>query len=525
MLSPRHLGKDIRIRMADQYHEVHEAEHIEPPISISHLLHMLRAYFPAMFLGLLAVVVGYLIVAAAVFLLMPSQRITSLPFRLDFEGATKGEYPNGTKFSTAEIVSTPILLTVYRNNQLERYTKLTDFTRSVFVLETNAAAEALANDYQARLADPRLTPLDRDRIQREYEMKRASLSKNEYSINYLRPSTNGAVPEPIVRKVLAEILRAWAGFAVNEQRVLSYPVTVLSPSVVAPTSFDRDPIAATHILRSKTIRLLDNARAIAELPGADLARAKNQMSLADVGLRLEEIVRFRLEPLLPHVSAVNPAAARQFLTVQLAYDQRELLAQQNRVNSIQAALDLYTQTQRTPEAPAAGTQKPPAASGSENSMVMTDAFLDRLVALTTNANDITYRQRLTEMYRAQVQALVPLQRAVNYDEEALHQTTTNSGTRESAADVQQELEATRSEIRQLVLTMNEIYTSVSRNLNPSTALYSASAPFTRVQRSVNLRRLAMAGVLIVLLSLPILVLLAFLHHRVQRENAEVAETA
>lgn len=515
--------------MADQHHQdVYEVGPSSPPISINRLLHILRAYFPAILLGLLAVSVGYLIIALATYLFSPSQRITTLPFRLDFEGATRGEYPNGTRFSIPEIISAPVLLKVFEANQLEHYTTFPEFTRSIFILESNATYEALANDYQARLADPRLTPVDRERIQREYEQKRASISKNQYSMNYLRPARNGAIPEPIVRKVLSEILRGWADFAVNEQRALSYRVTVLSPDIVQPTALDQEPLAAIHVLRTKAMRLVDNLRAIGELPGADLARsARNKMSLADVSVRLEEIVRFRLEPLLPTVTSLNPAQARRFLEIQLAYDQRQLLAQQDRVAAIRESLDLYTRTQaqsegastaRSGNAPQGG--EPDGAPAGGTSIVLTDTFLDRLMTLTTNAADVSYRQRQADQYRTLVTGTVPLQLAVAYDEQALREVERGSGPVPAPADIHQQVEVTRNEIRQLVVTMNEIYTTLSRNLNPSTALYSASVPYSRVQRSVDLRRLALGGIFVFLLALPVILLGALIHHRVQREERE-----
>jgi hypothetical protein len=511
--------------MADHHHEVHEAEPIEPPISISRLLHILQAYFPAMLLGLLAVAVGYCIVALGIYLFSPSAQITALPFRLEFDGATRGEYPNSTKFSTAEIVSTPVLLKVFNDNKLERYTTFADFSRSIFVLESNFIAEALASDYQARMADPRITPVDRDRIQREYEQKRASLSKNEYSINYLRPARNGALPEPLVRKTLSEILRGWASFAVNEQRVLSYRQTVLSPDIVAPTSIDQEPLAATHVLRTKTMRLLDNLRSMNELPGADLARSKrNGLSLADVAVRLEEIVRFRLEPLLPTVTSINPAGARRFLQLQLSYDQRQLAAQTDRVKSIREALDLYTRTQRQPDSPGATRdartgQVPPEVSPTGETVVLTDTFLDRLTALTTNAADLAYRQRLADLYRDEVSAQVPLQLAVTYDQQAVQDLASGANV-VGTTNVQQQLDTTRKEIRDLVVTMNDIYAAISRNLNPSTSLYSSSIPYSRVQRSADIRRLAIIGVLVMLIALPAVLILALLHHRVKREERE-----
>ena len=95
--------------MSEQRQEYPSQERHEPAVSVSHLIHTLGKYLPAILLGMAAVMVVYIIVATAAYLLSPSQRSTSQAFRLDFKGADHGEYPNGVKFSTTEIVSAPIV--------------------------------------------------------------------------------------------------------------------------------------------------------------------------------------------------------------------------------------------------------------------------------------------------------------------------------------------------------------------------------------------------------------------------------
>src|SRR5438132_1782526 len=273
-----------------------------------------------------------LFVAAAlilVYLLGASQRITTLPFRLDFEGATEGKFPNGLRFSPTDIISPPMLLKVFSANELARFTPFKDFSQSVFVLESNRAYELLAADYQARLADPKLTAVDRERIQREFEMKRQSISKNEFSINYVRTKRTDKIPETTVRKTLLDILNAWATYAVNEQHVLEYRVAVLSPQIVDDATIDpNDYIAAIQVLRAKIYRVLDNIDDIEKLPGAEQAKTPSERtSLEEIKIRLEELVRFRLEPLVTIVRAGglvrNIATTTRFVDNQLAYDQRQ----------------------------------------------------------------------------------------------------------------------------------------------------------------------------------------------------------
>src|SRR4051794_34857392 len=122
--------------MPDQHHEVAPMDRLEPPVSVSHFFKVLGAYLPIILLSLAAVAVGYLIVALAIYIQTPSQRVTTMTFRLEFEGAERGEYPNGTKFSSAEIISTPVLLKTFNRNGLSQFTTFSKFARSVFVLES-----------------------------------------------------------------------------------------------------------------------------------------------------------------------------------------------------------------------------------------------------------------------------------------------------------------------------------------------------------------------------------------------------
>src|SRR4051794_23410237 len=117
-------------------------------------------------------------VVAGIFLYAwtPNERVGSLAFQLTFEGAERGEYPNGTKFSSAELVSTPVLSEVFKSNALQRYTTFSKFKDAMFVLQTNRDLELLSYEYTAKLSDSKLGPVDRARLEEEFRKKRESLS-------------------------------------------------------------------------------------------------------------------------------------------------------------------------------------------------------------------------------------------------------------------------------------------------------------------------------------------------------------
>jgi hypothetical protein len=507
---------------------------VERPLSVSHLVRTLGAYTPVIAISLLSVAIGYAVIAILLYLLSPTQRTTVQPFRLEFRGATEGNLPNGVRFSATEIISTPILLKVFETDELKRFTTFGDFSRSIFVLEANREYEKLITEYQARLSDSRLSPLDRERIQKEFEAKRDSINKNDFSLSYARTSTSANVPESLARRVLIDILNTWAAFAINEQHALDYRVSVLSPQILDQTEIGgSDPIVGIEILRSKIYRVIENIDHINELPAAELMKTSDRMSLAEIRMRLEDIVRFRLEPLVGVARAsgmvTNPPLTIHFLENQLAYDQRRLQAARAQVDSVREALLMYTnEPARGGDANgvASALRNSGATKSGEGETVMpqiNDSFLERLMSLSKQATDPQYRQKVIQRYQDAIAATIPLEQAVSYQQQVLDQMKSgavSSAPREDEKTVRAEIDGATAEVRRLIVKINEIYQLLSRNLNPSTQLFSVvGPPNTRIERARTLSRLALFGILILLIALPIIVLLCLLHNRVREEEA------
>jgi len=502
----------------------------QPPISISHFTHVIRRYSPVILLSLAACALAYAIIAVAIYLAMPAEKITQQPFRLDFKGAEKGEYPNKTKFNIADIISAPVLTRVWRDDRLSDYVPFGDFSRSVFVLESNPQYEQLAAEYQSRLADPKLSPVDRERLQKDFESKAESIAKNEYTINLDRKSSTRSIPEPLARKVLLDTLNAWADFAVNQQHVIAYEVSVLSPQILTPSTIEQsDLIAAIEVLNAKTIRLINNVQRIEKLPGATLAHTpEDHTSLEEVRIRMDEIMRFQLEPLIAavlHNSAlpINRAATIQFLESQLAYDQRQLEGAERLADSIRDAIAMYQQPSSESPATHTAAKTPEQPKGNEAVMPqLSDTFLDRLVTMSGRAADAQYRQRVVEEYREAVARTIPMKQAVAYDTAVLNELRKPAGgsvnLNPEAARAQ--IEQSRAELAQLINKMNELFQIVSRNMTPSTQLFAVSgAASTRTVRSVTARGLALYGLLVLLIAFPLIVIFCLLHNRVHEEEA------
>lgn len=506
-------------------------EPVGEPISLHHFVRTLHNYRRVILLSLAAIAVAYMLVAVIIYLMSPTQRVTTQQFRLDFEGAAGGKFPNGLRFSTSDIISPSILLPVYLENNLKTFLTFPNFSRSLFVLEANSAYDLLAAEYQARLSDPRLSTVDRERLQREYEQKRDAIAKNEYSLNYIRFERLNAIPEPIVRKVLADTLTQWSDFAIKDQDVLAYKVAVLSPEILVPTEIEKtDPMIATHMLRARTVRLLDNLAILQKLPGAELARGgSNRMSLEEVRMRMQEIQRYQIEPLVSRIraSGIATPVTLHFLQDQLDYDQLQLAAARKHADSARDTLAMYEQSVSGGAQPVRTSSSPSLENrGSNGETVMpqlSDTFLDRIGDLVRKSADAQFRQQIANDYRQSLEAVIPLEQAVAYDTTLLGDVKKGAtgGARVDPASIAAEVEASRNELKVLVTRMNEIYREISRSVYSTSQLVTVTAPpWTRTTHAIDATKLILWGVAVMLLSLPLVVFACVLHNRVREEEIQ-----
>jgi len=469
-----------------------------------------------------------------VYISAPSRQITTLPFHLEFEGAAMGKYPNGLKFSTADITATPVLLKVYDDNGLKQFTTFASFSRSVFVLESNRAFERLAAEYQSKLADPKLTPMDRERIEKEYEQKRDSISKSDYAINYVR-TDGGTLPPSILHKVLVDVLSTWARQAAVEKRVLQYRVDVLTTKILDRALLDgNDYFTALTILRNKINDVLSNAVQISKIPGTELIRTPtDHASLSEIRIQLQDVIRFQVEPLIMTARSSgyvqDPVRSLQILEAQLSFDQRWRDSARARESALRNALTTYQQdnTARVAESvpplgrPATNTtaqQQQP----SDTVTQVNESFLDRVIDLANRNADREYRQHMVDEIRGAALDVVPAESAVAYDTElinAFRSQPSGAYNPAAAAAIRSRFENSLQTVVTAINQLNEIYTLASRQLNPVTELYGLSGPMTtRTERAISLSYLALYGLLVLFLSLPLIVIGSLLHNRVQEEE-------
>ena len=496
------------------------------------LLKTLWSYRQVASLAVAGVMGIFVVAMLAAYVSQAVERLGTLEFRLIFEGASQGQYPNGIPFSSAEITSTPVLTEVFETNDLERYGSYEDFKNSVFVLQSNPELELLSYEYQAKLAASGLSPVDRASIEEEFQTRRDSLTDPPFSLNLREGAGVGEMPPSLVSKVLDDTLATWARQAGERKGALRYNIPVFSKNILRRDLIEgEDYITGIDILRAQVRRIIANIDQIATLPGAAVIRLDDgRTSLAEIRVNLEDILRFQIQPLVGMIRMTglsrDPESLGRYIDDQLFQISLERGEAEKRVAAIQESLRAYMLQRGAVPEPGAGGAIPRAAPGGEAMMPqLGESFLDRLVEMSTMNSDIGYRQQLTDRIIQESVAVAALEREQAYYED-LSRSVADLGQRSGRADRESELvsvearfEGAIDQVVAAVDQVNALYDELStHNLNPTTLLYTVTAPFTmRTERALSLRTAVLYGALVFMLSLFVVPLGCLVHSYFPRE--------
>ena len=477
------------------------------------ILQTLWSYRRVILVGVAAALVVFVVVVIAMYARLPRETLSTIGFRVTFEGAERDQYPNGTKFSSAEIVSSPVLEEVFRRNELQRYAPFQDFKGSIFILQANRELEMLTYEYQGKLADNRLTPVDRARIEEEFRTKRESIKSPVYSLNFRRSERLVKLPANIVAKLLQDTLSIWAQQAAERKGATRYNIAILSKNSLKLDD-SADYVIAVDMLRNTLERVLKSIEEIAKVPGAEAVRlGDEQLSLADARARAEDLIRFGVDPLLGVIraSGLSRATARpdvyfadRLFDVQLRREEVRL-----RMTSLQQALGAYQQ-KTAPSAPGA----PEPSTGGVTPQV-SESFIDKLVQLSTQSNDVEYRQDLTNRIILDGAVLADLNRQADYYDSMrkAFSTARQSQNGPLEAQVTSRTKELQVEVFKAMERVEALYKVISQqNLNPDAVVYSITDPFVTRTTSAMTARTVAFYFLLTLLGALILIPLACLAH-------------
>jgi len=488
---------------------------VDSGVALQSVFRTLWSYRRTMLLAFAITATACIVAVVFLYAWTPSERITSFTFQATFAGAERDEYPNGTKFTGADIVASPVLTEVFRANDLERYMRFSDFKESMFVLQTNRDLELLSFEYQTKLSDTRLTVVDRARLEDEFRTKAASLRSAQYSVNLRRSERLRQLPSPLTEKVLQDTLSTWAKQAADSKGAVRYDIAIISKNALKRDLVEADDyIIAVDLLRTKIELLLRTISRIEEIPGAAAVRMGDErVTLADVRVTLDDLLRFKVEPLLYVIGARglsrNPDGTSRYfegrlLEVQLAHTEAS-----QRLKAKQEALRNYAQP-RTAETPQPTEGRTPAITPQ-----LSESFIDRIVQLSTQSVDVEYRQELTKEIIEDGLVLAELSRQVSYYESMRkgYSSTGASATPSADADVSRRMNQSFDALSRSMDQVQAIFDLISKqNLNPDNVVYSITSPLTtRTSSGLSLRKTVL-NVFVTLFIAIIVIPLACLGH-------------
>jgi len=493
-------------------HEELDSPEQERGYSIADVTRLLREYRTVIRLSLLAIAVAFVIIAITSYVLLPAERTSTLNFRLTFRGADTGEYPNGTTFSVSEILSPVVLSRVFQQNGLERFVDYSSFKSSIFIVQRNDELDALTAEYRARLADPKLTPVDRARIEQEFIEKKQSLSKADHAIVMVANERLRQLPITTRTKILNDVLSTWAEQTVRDKGVLLYDISIVSGGVFGDVSSTPDYLMAADLIRLRLRLVSANIDELLQLPGAKVLRTKtSRRSLGEIRARLDDLAIYRVQPLIVGLARNGITRSEthtvEFLRSAISFSDMSLRSAQGRVSAVRESIKRYLEQRG--ETPTEDT-----ATGTPSSVV-DKGFLDRILQLSAEQNDLEFRQKLVEEYRTEALRVVPVQAEAQYYRELLDTfQARRPPTAEEAARIETDIRAVVTEARAATDEVNEIYSALSEDLNPSTALYVINEPVRHVlERPVNVSMLALVGILTLFAAFPAIVIGCFIHQR------------
>ncbi|MCX6545121.1 MAG: hypothetical protein NTV05_12015 [Acidobacteria bacterium] len=443
--------------------------------------------------GALAV---FLLGLAFVYVWYPNQKTAQVGFRLLFDGADKGQYPNGTPFGPSDITSTPILEQVYKTNGLDQYGKFENFKSALFVRQANRRLEVLEEEFRAKLTDTKLTPVDRQRIERDFDARSKGLASADFDLIFVRTERFREMPTALAQKTLSDVLSTYAADADQKKGALKYRVSIPTRNILRQDLVDdEDYIVSLDMIRNAIQKVQTAATAVQAIPGASVLRVgPKRLALTDVQSNLDDLLRFRINPMIGFVRSIgvtkNAALTIQYLKNQLFTLNLERDAAKRQTSVYADGLRTYVTQRPGVSAESAGTAARAAGSGGMGNTPalipqLGDSFFDRLIELGTKGDDTLYRQDLVNKSTAVGMELVAFEKEVAYYQDLI--SAFEGASKKPNPTVQKQfLDVFRvrypkifEELLAAIDNVNLFYDTLSQqNLNPTTMLVEITTPAT-----------------------------------------------
>lgn len=480
-------------------------------VSIVGLLKPLWGYWRFLVATTLAMTALAAVVSAVHYLRQPVRWTASLEFRPTFEGADLGKYPNKLPFAASDVTDPSVLDQVFELNKIQESCARNDFRSAFFVEQRSSELQLIDSDYQSRLADARLSPVDRQRLLDEYHARRAG-APVQYGVTFIRPAACRTLPAAVVLKVLDDVLFTWASDADSKRGVLKQRVKVLTPNVFDVATVGKQSLfVRANLVWTNMDRVIRNIAEVELLPGAELIRfGEQRASLSEIKARMEDLQHAHLESLMTSVGAERDRESVRWVEEALATATSQQQVAQNRAQANLDALREYSGVAPQPTPQRGESQRQGAADVQSLTPQIDRTFIDRILEMS--APNTTFRQELTRsMVKASLEA-VEYESVVNHYKQLLA-ALKSAPSGSSAQDVSLRLDEIVKEGKDLTRQFNGLYDEWSRvAFRAGPAMYRTEKPgAVEIVRPYTLTTYATAIALVFFITLTLAVLGALVH--------------
>jgi hypothetical protein len=457
--------------------------------------HRAKVVLATMIAGLFTV--GLYAIAQA----LPGTSVASYQFTLAFKGAAQGQYPNKSPFSPQDIIATSVLEPIWKAQGLGERITLPDLARSLTISRSSRDLSLLESDYTQKLANTKLTIIERQALESEFKAKLDALAQTAFTVTCSADDLGPGVAERFVQAIPAEWARLSEAGGVNAYEFPLPQAKDLRASATALSHSGTDVAASilhAELLRDFVESVARTIESLMAVQGSELVTATTGETLTDLRQRVLALQRNLIMPTyIETMVFAQKADAAQFnaiTSVRRRMLEAVLEDHKQRSEALHLALSSLGTEQRTKDATTTRAQDEGVLANVDGS------FIERVIEQAVKNRDVEYRRELSLRTVEADLAVIEQQSKVDFETWLLkaidERRNATAVSQSSAASTTDRLVSLSNQIADLADRTREILGTVStRNLNPASVLYKGDiAPVVTTERPISTRTVAMAGV-------------------------------
>lgn len=320
----------------------------------------------------------------------------SQAFDLTFDGIANGEFPDGSPFLISDVISSTVLSRVYQENDLGSTELTLDQLRRGLNIQPYAPDYFLIIDrYRRQMGGSNQSAAEIAELQQQMRSELRTATASGMLITLQLP--DGALTTDQAREILLDIPNTWAERAISEKGVLELNLPIYSERIFDEERFESlDYLVGIELLLDNIELIQENITALKREPNStNVADPETGYNLEDLEKAIADVAEYDLRQLIDPVKelglARDPEFVRLFYNSRMQELQLEQSLWQQRAEVTRTVLNSYRSEGDGNGSGAVGSS--PQASLAPQ---LGDAFLDRLLEVSRQGDDLAYRQELTQ---------------------------------------------------------------------------------------------------------------------------------